>query len=543
MFRNSWTSTSARLVAAWALVVALLALAPGLVAADQGGDGASADGEAGLSGRATIGAFGPGIEDVTVIVIDEDGVEVGTTTTDEDGAWTVAPLEPGAYRAGLVDLRLFDDSPWEAFRPVALVGNDALTLGLEAAEVATPFEVDAHSITVTPDAPLVGFDCDPTTHHPGADLRDVYAEPLGRPINLQGCDLVGANLRSTTLFGQLNYADLQLADLRDAIAYAALLEGEDDPVLEELLADLTGARISGANLEGMSASATQLLASDPDWRATDLRAVTPAPVECDICDEDEPRPVFEGGVTGDYSEPLTPILTTPALQLTGATLDGAALDQFAEADLAGLTCTGCEFGVSDSGGPPKGADLVGVQLTGADCPECTFIEGQLFGADLSGADLTGANFTDADLRCADLTDADLTGANLAGADTSCLIPGTGYHPLTPERILDSRDGTGGFSTPWGPGATREVQVTGVGGVPEEAAAVVLNVTVTGGSAASHLTVWPAGEARPVASNLNWPTGDTRPNLVSVMVGEDGEVSMFNNAGTVEVIVDVVGWYG
>ncbi|MCB1261814.1 MAG: hypothetical protein KDB33_15710, partial [Acidimicrobiales bacterium] len=48
--------------------------------------------------------------------------------------------------------------------------------------------------------------------------------------------------------------------------------------------------------------------------------------------------------------------------------------------------------------------------------------------------------------------------------------------------------------------------------------------------------------KPLASNLNWPAGDTRPNLVTVKVGAGGKVSLFNNAGSVHVIADVVGWY-
>src|SRR5207237_22129 len=81
--------------------------------------------------------------------------------------------------------------------------------------------------------------------------------------------------------------------------------------------------------------------------------------------------------------------------------------------------------------------------------------------------------------------------------------GAGYTPLTPARILDTRDGTGGFSSPLGPGGSLDLTVTGVGGVPASGVtAVVLNVTVTDTSAPSFLTVWPTGQPRPLASNLN-----------------------------------------
>ncbi|MEZ5142857.1 MAG: peptidoglycan DD-metalloendopeptidase family protein [Acidimicrobiales bacterium] len=122
----------------------------------------------------------------------------------------------------------------------------------------------------------------------------------------------------------------------------------------------------------------------------------------------------------------------------------------------------------------------------------------------------------------------------------------GFVSTTPARILDTRDGTGGFTTRFGPGQARSVKVTGVGGlngVPATGvSAVVLNVTVTGPTAPSFLTVWPSGVTMPTTSNLNFVAGQTVPNLVMARVGPDGKVSIFNNSGNVDVIADVVGWY-
>jgi len=125
------------------------------------------------------------------------------------------------------------------------------------------------------------------------------------------------------------------------------------------------------------------------------------------------------------------------------------------------------------------------------------------------------------------------------ADTA----GASYNALSPSRILDTRDGTGGFGAPVGPGGTISPTVVGVGGVPATGVtAVVLNVTVTQPTSQSFLTVFPAGAARPLASNLNFLAGQTVPNLVMAKVGADGKVSVFNNLGTSHVIFDVVGWY-
>jgi fibronectin type III domain protein/IPT/TIG domain-containing protein len=126
--------------------------------------------------------------------------------------------------------------------------------------------------------------------------------------------------------------------------------------------------------------------------------------------------------------------------------------------------------------------------------------------------------------------------------------GTRFVGVTPTRILDTRTGTGGFSQPVGPEATIAATVAGVGGVPAMNAtvapsAVVLNVTVTDTTGQSYLTVWPDGAGQPTASDLNWVTGLTVPNLVVVKVGSTGKIDLYNQAGSTNVIIDVVGWYG
>jgi hypothetical protein len=121
--------------------------------------------------------------------------------------------------------------------------------------------------------------------------------------------------------------------------------------------------------------------------------------------------------------------------------------------------------------------------------------------------------------------------------------GTGFSPLPPGRILDTRSGNGAPLAKVGAGATLALQVTGESGVPATGvSAVVLNLTVTEPTAESYLTAWPAGTTRPLASNLNFMAGETVPNLVVVKVGAGGVVNLFNNGGSAHVIADVAGWY-
>lgn len=124
-----------------------------------------------------------------------------------------------------------------------------------------------------------------------------------------------------------------------------------------------------------------------------------------------------------------------------------------------------------------------------------------------------------------------------------VVPGPAYNPLTPARILDTRDGTGAPAAAVGPGRSIDLTVAGVGGVPVSGVgAVALNVAVTGASAPSFLTVWPTGEARPLAANENFAAGQTTSNLVVAKVGAGGKVSIYNNSGSTQVIGDVQGWF-
>ncbi len=119
-----------------------------------------------------------------------------------------------------------------------------------------------------------------------------------------------------------------------------------------------------------------------------------------------------------------------------------------------------------------------------------------------------------------------------------------YVPISPTRILDTRIGLGGYSRPFGPGGIYPVQVAGTAAVPASgAAAVVLNVTVTGPTAQSLLTVYPAGGALPDASTINFFAGQTIANVVTVNLGTGGGVLVYQANGATDVIFDVEGYYG
>jgi hypothetical protein len=139
----------------------------------------------------------------------------------------------------------------------------------------------------------------------------------------------------------------------------------------------------------------------------------------------------------------------------------------------------------------------------------------------------------------------VAGGVLAPASpTLATASGSSFTSLTPARVLDTRSGVGAPQGPVASHTSISLTIAGAGGVPVSGvSAVVLNVTATQPTSAGYITVYPDGEAAPLASNLNFVSGQTVPNLVVVAVGSGGKVDFFNgSAGTVHLVADVSGYF-
>ncbi len=137
-------------------------------------------------------------------------------------------------------------------------------------------------------------------------------------------------------------------------------------------------------------------------------------------------------------------------------------------------------------------------------------------------------------------------ATLTVAGVLGVVSNSTYHTLTPTRILDSRDGTGGISGAIGEHIATSFQVTGVGSVPANASAVTGNLTVTGQTSNGYLFLGPVAANNPTSSTLNFPVADDRANAVTV--GLDGAGKLWvtfvaPTAGkTTHVVFDVTGYF-
>jgi len=125
--------------------------------------------------------------------------------------------------------------------------------------------------------------------------------------------------------------------------------------------------------------------------------------------------------------------------------------------------------------------------------------------------------------------------------------GSGFTPLVPARLLDSRaegataDGSSVNVGVRAAGSVTELKVAGRGGVATNASAAVLNVTATDPAGEGYVTVYPCGSPRPLASSLNFMPGATVPNGVITRVGSSGRVCLFVSSAT-HLVVDVTGYF-
>ena len=129
-----------------------------------------------------------------------------------------------------------------------------------------------------------------------------------------------------------------------------------------------------------------------------------------------------------------------------------------------------------------------------------------------------------------------------------------FVPTAGCRLADTRlapNNVGSRDTPLGAGGIFEVTVhgstgecTGALAIPTDAVAVALNVTAVNATATSNIRLYPANLTEvPLLSNLNVTAGAPAiPNKVDVKLSPDGKIRVFNEFGSVNVILDVVGYY-
>ena len=145
--------------------------------------------------------------------------------------------------------------------------------------------------------------------------------------------------------------------------------------------------------------------------------------------------------------------------------------------------------------------------------------------------------------------APVTGA--AAASVDCTDTAAGPAPTVPplasftpreppQRLVDTRVGTGGYSGRVDAGCTLRLDASATG-VPAAAEALALSVTALA-TERGYLTVFPCASGRPETSNVNARTGQmATPNLAIALLDDDRAVCIYSQKPA-HLVVDLTGWW-
>ena len=130
----------------------------------------------------------------------------------------------------------------------------------------------------------------------------------------------------------------------------------------------------------------------------------------------------------------------------------------------------------------------------------------------------------------------LTGDVVPRAVAGAPAASAAYVAVQPCRLTDTRAGTG--FTQVGP-QMLQVATAGTCGIPAGATALALTLTVVDPQANGYLNAWPANQAQPTASSLNFSAHQVRANGSIIRIDSSGAFRVYTSVPA-QVVVDVVG---
>lgn len=117
------------------------------------------------------------------------------------------------------------------------------------------------------------------------------------------------------------------------------------------------------------------------------------------------------------------------------------------------------------------------------------------------------------------------------------VPATG-------RILDTKAGTGGFSTPMEAGKYRTIKVAGLAGLPDDGSVGAVSLNATVGASTGYGTLFGRPDAdtgRTTMLIYNGVSGEYTSNSATLAVGADGTIQVMTETSA-RLILDVQGYY-
>jgi YD repeat-containing protein len=193
-----------------------------------------------------------------------------------------------------------------------------------------------------------------------------------------------------------------------------------------------------------------------------------------------------------------------------------------------------------------GSGAVTSDVGGIDCPSvaCSATLNEGTPLQLSATPSPGWSFSSWGGACAGQANPCNLTVDSSKTVSATFAPRTGFYPLTPCRVFDTRSASGPTGgAPLAPWARVVVPVVGTCGVTAEAKALSANVTVVGSTTVGDLQVIPGDITSSSTSTISIPWSRARANNALIKIATDGSgtLSVINaSSGTVHAILDVNG---
>jgi hypothetical protein len=199
---------------------------------------------------------------------------------------------------------------------------------------------------------------------------------------------------------------------------------------------------------------------------------------------------------------------------------------------------------------PSGLNLVSMSGAGWTCPgtaanNCTRSDVLVAGASypaimvmVNVAPNTGSPL----LNSVSVTGGGSSGSSASDSTVINVPQALRFVPVTPCRIADTRNPNGPHGGPiLASGSTRDFNIPASAcGIPANAAAYSLNMTVVPAGVLGYLTVWPTGQPQPLVSTLN-SDGRVKANAAIVPAGVNGAIRVYSSDNT-QLVIDINGYF-
>jgi hypothetical protein len=225
---------------------------------------------------------------------------------------------------------------------------------------------------------------------------------------------------------------------------------------------------------------------------------------------------------------------------TGGPIEGGTSRDFAVPQLGGcdIPASAAAFSLNVTVVPPEPLGYLTIWPTGEAQPITSLLNSYDGRTKANAAIVPAGNNGAVSVFVSNTTDV------ILDIDGYFTAPGFGtyqFYPLTPCRIVDTRDGQDQGMLP--PGMERDYTIAGQCGVPSSATAYSFNITaLPSAGGLDYLTVWPQGEPQPVVSTLNDNTGTVVANAAIVPAGSENATAFYAHSNATNLLVDINGYF-